>query len=306
MREIKNDRLTVAFREESEMLHPHHRFETTGVVAQVTLDGKHVFCEPEQRIRERVTCDGIGLCGEYVSHGPAEEALAGEYYPKFGVGLLLQTEDHKAYNMWESHECIDFPVKAEFGEDRAVFVQEPLPCGGYALRLTKTMTLHENTLTEEVFLENVGEKEIRLAEYQHNFVSLDGELIGPGYELEVPFVKNLHDIEGHVTKLGDRTRARVDGVLGEENGIVRWNVSMGEGYTEFNHADADMLDVSEGKNFWELRKNGLSVRETFGFEPNETMIWGVEHCMCVEAYAPARIAPGETAKWSRTWTFEAK
>lgn len=307
--EIRNERLTVTFRDEPESMHPHHRFETIGVVEQVTLDGTHVFCEPEQQIPERVTCDGVGLCGEYGFGAPGTEAAAGEYYPKIGVGLLLQTEDHAAYNCWKTHECREFSVTVTAEEDRAVFVQEPIPCNGYAVRITKVMSLEDNALVSEVTMENVGTRAVELSEYQHNFVSIDGEPIGPGYELAVPFVKTLKRVEGCVTRLHDEEpKEALTDVLHVAGDTIIFDRKKSEenGLTQYTAFKADELDCAGGRNYWKLTHRGLgvSVSETFDFAPSMIAIWGIEHCICTEVFKPIELAPGEVTMWRRTWRFE--
>lgn len=80
---LKNQRLEVTIRlpgsqPESE------RFDSSCVVEQVLLDGKHTFCQPEQKISSRVTCWGFGLNAEFDMNDVARKAKKGAFFPQTG------------------------------------------------------------------------------------------------------------------------------------------------------------------------------------------------------------------------------
>lgn len=298
---IQNERLKVTFRYDPTTLFSE-RFESIGVVEQVCLNGKHLFCEPEQRIKERVTCYGVGLCGEYVWDELAQEVAPGELFPKIGVGLLQQRPEGGGYNMWKHYEVQPYPVKADFSEDRAVFVQECSSCIGIAARLTKEATLHGNELHMQVTLENLGTRKLELAEYQHNFLSLNGTEIGPGYRLEVPFAKSLAGIEDRAYDVNNPFQ-RQSGFMAAQGSSVVWNRTMdGHGF----HMDipAEQLDIGSG-NYWKLThcNQNVSVKEKLTFNPSRLVLWGVEHCISAEVYIPISVEPGEKQSWTRIWQF---
>lgn len=300
---IRNSRLKVTFRHPATEKY-YHRFETIGVMAEVVLDGRDVFCEPEQLGSARFSCQGVGLCGEYVWDELGAEALKGERYPKFGVGLIEQNEDHKPYDMWDSsYKFTLFPVTARFLGDRAVFTQEPVFCRGYAARIVKEISLSDDCVISTVTLTNCGEKPIAMAEYQHNFVSINHGRIGPDLVLEVPFNKELGRTEAGVSFM--RTGEKAPHALTVSDGTMHWNRSMGEGLTLFCSFEKECLDCARGA-YWTLRdqKQGLSVTERFYFAPSRLVQWGIEHCVCTEVYAPIEAAPGESCRWTRTWQFK--
>jgi hypothetical protein len=65
------------------------RFDRSGLITAVELDGAYRFCRPEDPDPSRGT-GGIGLCGEFGIEEPIDwdEAAPGEHFPKLGVGLL--------------------------------------------------------------------------------------------------------------------------------------------------------------------------------------------------------------------------
>ena len=300
MNTIRNERLKVTFRHPPEK-NPYHRFETIGVIAEILLDGRDTFAEPEQLVPDRFSCQGVGLCGEYVWNELGAGALKGEWYPKFGMGLIEQNGDHKPYDMWDSsYRYTLFPVTARFLGDRAVFTQEPVLCRGYAARITKEITLSDNRILSTVTVENCGEKPLSMAEYQHNFVAVNHEPIGPDYELRIPFNKELDRMEASVSFM--KTGEKAPDVLADRT--IYWKQSMGKGFTLFHRFEKEALDCG-GKSFWTLRnkKHGLSVTEQFDFAPSALVQWGIEHCVCTEVYAPIEAAPGESCRWTRIWQF---
>ena len=303
MNTIQNERLAVTFRYAPHTLFSE-RFEAAGVAEQVCLDGKYRFCEPEQRLAGRVTCGGVGLCGEYVWDELACEAKPGEQFPKLGVGLLTQRPEGGPYNMWKHYETQPFPLSARFEKGRAVFVQEPVPCLGIAARITKTVTLEGASLRTETTLENIGERTLALSEYQHNFVSLNGVPAGPGYRLKLPMDGTIEEISGSAYDVRD-FRARRSGFMRAEGDSILWLKSMdGHGY----HKETAENDLHpERGNCWRLTHDSLplSVCEELCFRPSRLVLWGVEHCICTEAYIPLSVEPGESQTWTRLWHFGA-
>ncbi len=303
MNTIQNERLSVAFRYDPQTLFSE-RFEAAGVVARVCLDGKYSFCEPEQRIAGRVTRNGVGLCGEYVWDELANEAKPGEVFPKLGVGLLTQRSEGGPYNMWRHYEVQPFPLSARFEKDRAVFVQEPILCLGVAARITKTVAVEGADLYTETTLENVGTRPLRLREYQHNFVSLNGMPVGPGYRLRLPMDGTIGEITDAAYDVRD-FHIRRSGYMKAEGDSIVWLKTMdGHGF----HKVTLQKDLHPERGaYWELTHDSLplSVREGLSFCPQELVLWGVEHCVCTEAYIPLEVQPGQAFTWKRQWQFRA-
>lgn len=298
---IESDRLSARFRFEPQRFFSE-RFEACGVVDQLWLDGRYQFCEPEQRIVPRITCHGVGLCGEYVWNELAEEAPPGEPFAKLGVGLLTQRPEGGPYDIFKHYQTEPFPVKAYIEPSRAVFVQQGRECRGVAARITKVVKARENELTAETTIENIGSRELTLAEYQHNFVSLNGVPFGPGCDLYVPFDGTVGQIDSMAYAQGSMER-RVSGYQQAQGDHIRWLRSM-DGYAYHKETLARDLHPERG-GFWRLTRDGspLAVEEHFDFEPCRLVEWGVEHCACVEVYAPLRVLPADACTWRRVWRF---
>lgn len=305
MGEIQNDRVRVHFRFTPGEIYSE-RFEAIGVMDQITLDGRYMFCEPEQRRPGRVTCHGVGLCGEYVWDELAQEAAPGQEFPKLGVGLLTQRPEGGRYNMWKHYDVTPFPSRVSYDADRAVFIQEPVECLGVAAEIVKEVWLEENTIHTRTTVTNAGERPLELSEYQHNFVSLNGLEIGPGYFLDVPFDATLHRISKSAFNLDnlDNLETRLSGFMETSGNSVYWLRPMdGHGY----HKITEKSDLHmENGAYWRLRHtvSPLSVKERISFQPSRLVIWGIEHCVCAEVYVPICVPRGGAQTWERTWIFE--
>lgn len=300
MHTIRNDRLSVNF-----MLprtpRVSERFDACGVVNEVLLDGKHTFCVPEQLIPGRVTTWGLGLCGEFVTSGIASQAKQGEQFPKFGVGLLTQREEGGEHSVWRQYGTEPFEISVEQGSDCITFTEEPKPCLGYAARVRKEYRVEENRLILTETFENTGEKTIPLQEYQHNFVCIDHLPVGAGYHLELPFDRKIKELEGNVSYLGEREA--LDGIVSVKGQTMHWLDSM-EGKTWFQILDQEDVLPQEGY-YWKLShdRSPAYLTESLSFVPGKVVLWGIEHCICVELYYQKEVAPGETVSWQRIWTF---
>lgn len=302
MNAIKNDRLEVVFRYDPDTLFSE-RFESIGVIEQVILDGKYHFCEPEQRNADRVTCNGVGLCGEYVWDKIACEAQPGEQFPKLGVGLLKQRAEGGPYNMWKHYEVDPFPISMRIEGDRAVFSQEAKPCLGVAAQIMKVVQLNGTEIRIETTVKNVGNRVLDLNEYQHNFVSLNGLEVGPGYRLELPFDGTISDITSSAYSLSDYSK-RLSGFMKAEGDSIIWLKKM-DGHCYHKMTEQQNLHMEKG-SFWRLthENSPLSVSEKLAFQPNRVALWGIEHCICTEVYISLLVQPGQSQTWTRIWRFD--
>jgi hypothetical protein len=295
------------------------RFDWSGFITQVTLDGRHTFCMPESLEPGKGT-GGIGLCSEFGNELAVgyDEALPGEPFPKLGIGLLKRPDEGR-YNFFRPHEIVErFPIQVEASSDQAHFVVEPLECNGYAARLERTIRLDENTLTLASTLENVGRKPLLTHEYCHNFLGLDRFPIGPDYHLEFPQPVQLEPPPAQFYRMAPpwlrwlprpilkwvidryiRSMAQVMQVHGRQ---ITWKhtpkgffFSRLQGFQPRREAQ------------WTLRHapTGLTVSESDDFPPSRLVVWGVAHVVSAEVYIDLNLPVGERQTWSRRYGFGA-
>lgn len=294
---LKNHRLQITFENPSSMTTP--RFSHTGFITKVLLDGTYQFCMPEQLLPNRRNSRGHGLCGEFVLP-TGELAKSGEWFFKPGVGLVRQTEDFQRFNIFGIYEVQPFPITVYQESDASIcFFQKGLPRRGYCADIKKTYSLMENQLILDIEVTNTGNETLDLSEYQHNFISLEQKPVGPGYVLELPCDKNLSQLEDATLSWGDERH--LDSAVYLKEHAVHWKDFMDEKVLYHESYDADPAVPAS----WTLRheNSSVAVTEEVDFTPSMIIVWSVEHCVCAELYYGAKITPGETARWRRTWTF---
>lgn len=281
------------------------RFCGAAVVEQVVLHGRHRFCQPEQKRADRVTCNGVGLCSEFVWDQLAGEVTADQMFPKIGVGLLRQRLEGGSYDMWKTYAVEPFPISCTVMPDgqAAVFYQKQSPCLGIEAMMTRTVRVYRNMLIITTELENNGPRTLALTEYQHNFVAIDDMPIGPGYRLSVPFDGTIAGIGKSTVRITDYQTPVLD-VMEAEGNTIKWKKPMTE--TACHKVTKTEQILPQSEYTWSLvcRQAGAKVSETVHFVPEQLVIWGIEHCICPEVYARWQVEPGRRQVFARTWTFE--
>jgi len=281
---LLTDRLAVAYSLPGSF-YKGARFDWTGFVTQVTLDGVRTFCAAEYE--DGRASGGIGLCNEFglLTAVGYEEAAQGEQFPKLGVGLLTRKDDGP-YRFGENYEIDPFPVKVMRTERAVEVMTEPLPCNGFEVRLTKHIAVSGTEIVLTYKLENTGTKRIVTEEYAHNFMRIGDTPVGPDYELRTPVRGGLSVAAGELIEAGA--------------GIVRWPAAV-EG-TFYAAAD----EKSEGA-YWRLSRStgGASVSERLEqAEMTRFALWGQRHVVSPEIFVKVDVMPGETRSWLRRYSFD--
>jgi hypothetical protein len=262
------------------------RFDWTGIVAQVTLDGRHTFCTVESTT-PGVGTGGIGLCGEFGIQTPVgfDETPVSGRFPKIGVGMLTRPDEAGA-DFARSYAIDPFPCSVEVGDDRVVMVSSPLDRSGYAVVLTKTVRVEGNSLEIGTRLENVGTHPFSTDEYNHNFIRFGDTPIGPDYILRFPF---------------PLVPDRVPEGLRIEGASVEWTKTP---ETDFYFRTPGFLP--QGRWSWELehRPTGRKMRETDDFPVARCAFWGRAGVVSPEVFIDIALAPGEAKSWTRRYEFD--
>lgn len=287
---IRSPRLTatVMVPDQPSSVYAGQRFESGGVVLQVTLDGRHTFLGKEPR-GERL--GGFGLIEEIGINGAVgyEDARVGEPFLKLGVGLLKRPErpDYFFFDPFDVAER--YPWQVIVRPDAATFVQGGKPFKGTAYRYEKHIVLDpkEPVLRIEHCLTNTGEKPIASDQYCHNFFTLDGAPPGPDYVVTTAFPltpdiapKPPMAVSGRTLTFTEMvksgTYARYHGVAGTQ----------GEQFRIRNKA------------------NGLEVAVAGDFPVSTFAYYADQLAASPEAYCALNVAPGATFRWTRTYTFK--
>jgi hypothetical protein len=313
---LRSDRLTVEIAWPG-TAYAGTRFDWTGFITQVTLDGEHTFCVPES-LQPGQGSGGIGLCNEFGIERPIgyDDAQVGEPFPKLGIGLLTRA-DKGRYNFFRPYEIAQpFPIDVQAVAGAVTFVVEPVDCRGYAARLEKTVSVQGHTLTIAYRLENVGSRPIVTHEYCHNFCGIDSHPLGPDYRLRVPYEIAFEDMSERMTMMLPRVlrllpraiqvrlvRARLKrmGSIVATEGQELWLSSTPErpfyrrliGFAESESAQWELVHVP----------SGVGVREFDDFLPSRVALWGTAHVISAEVFVDIDLPPGETLAWTRRYEF---
>ncbi|MGC9395635.1 MAG: hypothetical protein ACP5J4_12350 [Anaerolineae bacterium] len=293
---LRSDRLTVEIAQPGSV-YRGTRFDWTAFITQVTLDETHTFCVPESLELGQGT-GGIGLCGEFGIEEPVgyDDAQPGDPFPKLGIGLLARP-DEQPYNFFRPYEIVaPFPIHVTSNATQATFTVEPLDCRGYAVRLTKMVTVEGAGLTIAYALENVGEKPVVTTEYVHNFMGIDGHAIGPDYRLRMPYTIGLAAQEGPFAERLKHMMA----ILDVQGGDIRCKTTPEHPFycRPLGFAKTDAAQ-------WELlhEPTGVGMREYDDFAPARVAVWGEAHVISAEVFVLVNVQPGETQRWTRRYEF---
>ena len=291
---LKSDRLRVELPMPGEHPNDSLRFDRAGYISEVILDGGMHFCASEPRNLVHPSSGGRGLCCEFRCD-VSNEARVGEYFPKFGVGLIRKEEDDKYIFYKQYQDVKPFPVEVSQKDNMVEFITQGIPCLGYNMRVCKNIMLEDDTLTMLIQTENTGEKEIHMQEFCHNFISIDGMAAGSDYVLELPGIPDQGD-------------GRINNRRGYSGGFRGY----GRGFTfcEFTAIDTDLsVDVStisrEIPFLWKMLHKGAGayVEGKEYFVPSQINIWGVDHILSPEIVYGFNLKPGEKLEWKRKWKF---
>ncbi|WP_320997652.1 hypothetical protein [Enterocloster bolteae] len=292
---LETGRLRVELPEPGERPNDSCRFDRAGYIAEVVLDGGMHFCASEPRNLVHPSSGGRGLCNEY-RFDVSSEAGVGEYFPKFGVGLIRK-EDSKGYLFYRAYKDVrPYEIKLSHTTDSATYVTEPEPCLGYAMRTVKNIAVNGNEITMDVECVNAGSKNIHIQEFCHNFLSIDGMAVGSDYVLTMPAIP-------------DQGQGRINNRRGY-SGSLR-GCKHGFTFCEFTAIDTDLsvdtASIAQDIPFkWRLEHKGARafVEGEDWFVPGQINVWGVDHILSPEIVNCFTLTPGQALKWRRVWRFD--
>lgn len=268
------------------------RFDWNGFILQVKLlkEG-HTFCVPESRIPGQGT-GGCGLCNEFgIEQTPGYDAAApGENFAKLGVGLLMK-ENTKPYLFFENFKFTPVEREIRQGSETAItFTSLPQEVHGFAAAIEKTYTIIGNRLHIHYRLSNTGTRQLQTDEYVHNFLGINGSLIGPDYQLEFPYaIKPLQP----------------DPNTMDEFTITGNTVSWPGTPTKDFYFKLDVPKEAVLPFLWDVRHlpSGAGVRELSTYDIAKAAVWGQGHVVSPEMFVNINVKPGEVQVWERVYEF---
>ena len=217
-----------------------------------------------------------------------DEAKNGEWFHKIGVGLLKKEGDE--YLFYKNYEKRPAKFKSILESNRVLITCKSENVNGYSYVLKKEVELFENKFKVKYNLENTGQKVIITNEYNHNFISVNKNLIGSDYVLKFPFKLKPSEFEEYVNP-----EQKID--IGQQE--IKFKSTPNKTYFFSNLSGNKTIDAA-----WELINipKKIIIRETGNFQTNKVNLWGSKHVISPELVINLYIKPGQSFKWDRTYS----
>lgn len=265
------------------------RFSWAGIILQVSLSGHTFFGTLEDTLNPGQKV--IGNAEEFGMYEPLgfDEVDVGEPFLRIGVGWLEKTKEE--YRFWRPYKILKtFPYEIERKRDSITFVQRADVPSGFAYAYEKAIyLLKDNIIEVQDTLTNTGHKAIKVDQYSHNTFKFDGEDVGPGYELHLPFEPHIKgDLKG-IAEVKDKSIV-IRKKFGQEKAI----------FTELEGFD------KAAQNNWALvydRVKRMGVKIIGDFPLSRFNFYAEADGFCPEPYIDIHLEPGKSLTWRRTYIF---
>jgi len=285
------------------------RFDWSGVISALTYKGHNYYGPWFSRVDPQVhdyqdkgteivasTCSGtMGPVNEFTTNHSAlgfDEAKVGGTFIKIGVGVLRK--DSAQYNYVQQYEIVDsgkWSVRQQ--ADAVEFTHELSdPTDGYAYVYRKTVRLvpGKPEMVLEHSLKNTGRRRIQSWVYNHNFLVLDHQPIGPDFVLTFPF--DLHSPEPP-----DKQLAELRGKQIVYSKLLPVNQSV----------DAPIAGFSGSPSDNEIRIENHRVGAGMLIRGNRPLVhinfWAMRAVMAVEPFVAMDIEPGKEFTWQDSYQY---
>jgi hypothetical protein len=262
--------------------------KTDPAVPDFIYDGPDIVAGP---------CSAItGPSEEFVSNGEAlgfSDASPGKTFLKIGVGALRKPDNAK-YSIFRLYEIVDhgkWSIDRKPGSIR--FTQRIFDrTSGYGYLYEKTLQLVPGRprMVIEHTITNIGKRPIETSVYDHNFLVLDKQPVGPDFTITVPFTiqlkKPINEDLGKVE--GNRILYRK-----QMKGRDLFTASIG-GFGE----TAKDYDIKI-----ENKRLSAGMRIT-GDRPLESeQLWSIRSVLAMEPFVHMKIATGQKFSWKYTYLY---
>jgi hypothetical protein len=238
------------------------------------------------------TCSGMtGPAEEFTALG-WDEAVPGGTFVKIGVGVLRK--DKGSYDYVKQYEIVD-PGKWSVvrHRDSVEFTQEltdPASGYGYIYRKMVRLVAGKPGMVLEHRLQNTGRRPIRTAVYDHNFLVLDRQPIGPDFVVAFPFaVQSPHPPDPGLAELRGKQFVFLKLMQGEDR-VEAPLQGFGDSFKD--------NDIRV-----ENRKVGAGVRITGDRPLSRVNLWSIRTVLAVEPFITITIDPGRQFSWNDSYEY---
>lgn len=265
------------------------RFDWAGVMPRLEYNG-HTYFGQWFEYYEPTIHDAIMGPVEAFEPLGYETAEVGGSFVKIGVGIL-EKPDNSAYHFSKTYKIIDngeWEIKTQ--KDKIIFVHR-IKRGQYPYDYKKTIKLRGNRMIIHHKLKNHGSVPMDTNVFNHNFFVIDGQHIGPGIYVEVPF-----SIKGDSTHLGGfaeilNNRIEFLKPLGEKDHPMVRNLS---GFGPTND-DYNIRVVNA------ITRTGVKI--TSNRPLSKMVFWSAIKTLSPEPYTAVKIDASKSFTWKITYEF---
>ncbi|MEX2142052.1 MAG: hypothetical protein WD894_22490 [Pirellulales bacterium] len=301
-RVLRNDtgtRVTVMLVDAVKGFYRGTRFDWAGHIAQAKYRG-HTFFGLWRTPHDPTNFEhGVGPTDEFGIQNPPgyERAKAGEPFLKIGVGLLRRIDD-KPYHFSTKYPVLDAGrwSHSSGGRGQSVSFQHELRTDvDWGYRYNKSMRLVDDQPAFEIerTLKNIEGKDIKTASYNHNFIRIDDELIGPSYELELS--EDLQaEVEGPARFDGRRltfTDKVEKPLMIYFKGQPKRVAELGGGFALRPSFDITITN----------RRTGGRMVIAHHFDVSELRLWVTSTAICPEPFVNVDLGPAQSMSWTTTY-----
>lgn len=231
------------------------------------------------------------------------EGANGDPFLKIGVGILRR--DTSAYNFSTNYPVVELArTTATWARDRVHFVQTLSGnAKGYSCRLEEDLIVKNDRLIMSYNLRNAGTKRFTAEQYLHNFVCFSGRTVGPNVKVSFPYAFTASpdvtpwSLPGKVRSI---LPAAQPDVVRIANAVVYLNKISSVPkiwiYKPPEYTGPDLLAAEHTETSQRLIIEA-SIPATY------VGIWTTDYQVSPEQFLQITLAPGEEARFTRTYTF---
>ena len=286
------------------------RFDWSGIIGSLKYSGHDYygpwFTKTDPAVRDYIyqgpdiiagaSSDITGPSEEFLTNNEAlgfREASPGGTFLKLGVGVLRKP-DNAAYSMFRVYNIVDHGKWSVQAKPQSVqFTQtiNDLSSGyGYVYQKIVRLVPGKPQMLIEHRLTNTGKRPIATSVYDHNFLVLDHQPIGPDFVVTLPFV--IHPAKPVNAALG-----AVDGKSIYYRKQMQDRDIFGVNIEGFGKTSADYRITIENK------KLGAGMRITGDHPLESEELWSIRSILAMEPFIHLSVEPGKQISWKYTYDY---
>lgn len=271
------------------------RFDWSGVISDLTYKGHHYFGKWFDRYEPTLHDAIMGPVDAFDPIG-YDSAKAGGRFIKIGVGTLEKISN-EPYSFVKPYRLLNGGTWVMKRKDKnSMQYEHTLNDSLCSYRYIKTIVLTPDKpeLVIHYRLLNIGDHPIVTSVFNHNFLVMDEQPIGPDFTVTFPF-----------TPIGEPKGKTTAAIL--DGNIIRYKEQLNKGES---FAIAPLTGFGLKPTDYDLlvsnAKTKMSVR-IVGDQPIVKFVyWSAARTLCPEPYIRVSVDAGKEQEWKITYTFSAE